>query len=212
MTRRPFILSILFILSALLTAPDAHTAAVEIDLDALSPGIVKLRPPRGGAERPGQEAALTPPVDGPTADALFVLAYGLEHAGRTLEAEARYRQLLAVFPDSPAAPLAAGRLDALRRAATAALPPLMAPAPSAGPEPGQRVCSLPTLYPNRSRWCGLVKRIEGEGIEVELDEVTINGFLALGLKASPCTGNRWLDRAAPGNRIAVPVGCVAGVP
>ncbi|MSP89709.1 MAG: hypothetical protein EXQ92_13010, partial [Alphaproteobacteria bacterium] len=158
MTSRLFIL---FILSTLLMAPDAHAASVEIDLDAISPGTVKLRLPRdrgtrGAAERPGQEATLTPPVDGPNADALFVLAYGLEHAGRTLEAEARYRQILAIYPDSAAAPLAAGRLDALRRAATAALPPLIAPAPSAGPEPGSRVCSLPTLYPNRSHWCGLV--------------------------------------------------------
>jgi hypothetical protein len=207
----PFILSIPFILSAFVL--DAHAASVEIDLDALTPGIVKLRPPgdRGGRGAT-EEAALTSPVDGPNADALFVLAYGLEQAGRVLEAEARYRQLLAVFPDAAAAPLAAGRLDALRRAAAAALPPLMATPLAAGPEPGSRVCSLPTLYPNRSRWCGLVRRVEGEGLEIELDEVAINGFLALGLKPSPCTGNRWLDRAAPGSRIAVPMGCVAGSP
>jgi hypothetical protein len=206
---------VLIVLLATLGAAIGHAASVEIDLDAIAnPGVPKLRPPRGVAPpavMAEQEAVLTPPapIAGPTADALFVLAYGLERQGRTLEAAARYRQLLAVFPNEAAAPLAAERLDGLQQAAAAALPPLLAPAPAAGPEPGQRVCSLPTLYPNRSRWCGLIRRIQGEGIEVELDEISAHGLFAIGLKASPCTGNRWLDRSAAGTRIAVPASCVA---
>ncbi|MBM3571822.1 MAG: hypothetical protein FJX52_05585 [Alphaproteobacteria bacterium] len=211
-----FFLCLAILLTAAVVEPRA--ASVEVDLNALdAPGTPKLRPPRGVKPAPAttlnQDAALpTPaPVAGPNADALFVLAFGLERAGRSIEAEARYQQIVAVFPHATAAPLAAERLEALRQAAAAALPPLIASVPSQDTPAMQTVCSQPGLYANRSRWCGQVVRAAGDQIEIELSDVRVTGFLVLGFKPGPCTGERWLDRRAVGARITVPASCVGEV-
>ncbi|MBM3596687.1 MAG: hypothetical protein FJX35_00625 [Alphaproteobacteria bacterium] len=201
-----------------LGAGDGRAASVEIDLDAIAtpvsprlrapaglPQALQLLPPHRQAVQPAdQEASLPPPhVAGPNADALFVLGYGLERAGRPLEAEARYRQLLAVFPNSSAAPLATDRLEALRQAAAAALPPLAAPPPAP-----RQVCTPQGLFANRSGWCGRVRATRDGSAEVEVAEVRANGLFVLGLRASPCTGNRWLDGAAVGAVVTVPESCL----
>lgn len=87
--------------------------------------------------------------------------------------------------------------------AAAAAPISNLPLPSA-----RRVCTAPGLYPKGAGWCGVVRREQGDSIEVEVTNVRLNSLFAVGIAPGECTGNEFVGRSDEGKRIWVPARCM----
>lgn len=69
---------------------------------------------------------------------------------------------------------------------------------------GNRVCY--SGYTGNSGWCGTIENISGDRIQVELTNVTINGW-GIQLNPSDCSGNKALTYDSRGKYIWVPKYC-----
>ncbi|WP_119420685.1 hypothetical protein [Desertibaculum subflavum] len=105
----------------------------------------------------------------------------------------------AYAPPAVASPVAAPAV------ATAPAAPLGSnlPLPSA-----RRVCTTPGLYPKGAGWCGVVRREQGDSIEVEVTNVRLNSLFAIGIAAGECTGEEFIGSGDRGKRIWVPARCM----
>lgn len=71
---------------------------------------------------------------------------------------------------------------------------------------GNSVCY--SGHSSNSGWCGSIENIRGDKIQVEITRININGFLAMQLNASDCTGNKVLKDYDEGKLIWVSKSCV----
>lgn len=136
--------------------------------------------------------AVTPPWS-PIANAAAVAAYPAPAVAPTPQPVA------AVAVPAPASPVAAPAVAA----APAPPPGGNLPLPSA-----RRVCTTPGLYPKGAGWCGVVRREQGDSIEVEVTNVRLNSLFAIGIAAGECTGEEFIGSGDRGKRIWVPARCM----
>ena len=71
-----------------------------------------------------------------------------------------------------------------------------------------RVCTTPGLYPKGAGWCGVIRREQGDSIEVEVTNVRLNSLFAIGIAAGECTGGEFVGSGDRGKRIWVPARCM----
>jgi hypothetical protein len=72
----------------------------------------------------------------------------------------------------------------------------------------RRVCTAPGLYPKGAGWCGVVRREQGESLEVEVTDIRLNSLFAIGIAPGECTGNEFVGGSTRGKRIWVPARCM----
>jgi len=140
------------------------------------------------------------PASSASIEAVFARAYWSEAAGAEGDALRDYDMLAARYPESPLAAVArerAGSLGGKRRAAS----------PNDFVE-GDVACTAPELYPNRARWCGVVRRTHGPYYLVEVTDLEFGTIWTFGFSRSVCTGNQFLGWFAYGDRVWVPRTCL----
>lgn len=143
-----------------------------------------------------------------TPEARFVAALTAEGAGRTNEAASAYSDLMAQYPHSDSARLAAGRLAMLPAMAPSAAA-VAAPAATGSPATaGKFVCTMPGLFDRNSKWCGVVRQANAAYVSVEIKRVNANGIFNIGFNRTPCTGNTFITRLSRGSRVTVPQNCM----
>lgn len=72
---------------------------------------------------------------------------------------------------------------------------------------GNKVCCM-KYYSQNSGWCGSIENISGDRVQVEVTDVTVNGFLKMQLNATECSGNKTLNYDSRGKYIWVPKSCI----
>lgn len=158
------------------------------------------------------------------ADAGFVAAYALERAGQYEQAQAMYGRIAAEHAGTPSGMMAGDRMQQIAafvpnrmqpQPQTQATPAAFQPPPASVARPAQprdftakRVCSARGLYPNDARWCGVIRKQDGEEMLVQVSEVRTNGFFSIGIGASECTGGQFLGWFARGTEVWVPARCM----
>lgn len=186
-------------------APASGPAAVSAPVyhNALTPGA---------AAQSLRTAAMTPPTQHATIQSpeqRFVAALSAERAGRANEAANVYSDLVAQYPHTDSARLAAERLAMLPAAIPPAVidPEPISPGKSAAMN-GKFVCTLPGLYGRGSKWCGVVRNAVDGYMSVEVKRVNANGFFNIGFTRAPCTGNTFITKLSRGIRVTVPQNCM----
>ena len=76
------------------------------------------------------------------------------------------------------------------------------------PDLHRLVCTRPGLYDNGAKWCGTVRRDEGQYIRVEVADVELPRFGTIGISRSVCTGNTFLNWFSRGSLVLVPKTCM----
>ena len=155
--------------------------------------------PRFGPQR----AALTAPTPTSDAEAVFAEAYRLEQRAAFGEAAQYYNLVIDRFPASPLVGIARERVARLagQGAVAAAETPALAP--------GDYACTVEGLYPNKARWCGVVRQMRNPYFLVEVTDLHLNSWAAVWFSRSTCTGDRLLTWFSQGNQIWVPATCLA---
>jgi hypothetical protein len=151
----------------------------------------------------GTLPTLAPP---PQAESQFVHAYALERDGRDAEAAPVYAALAANFPGSALATMAGERLAALNQRLDAPRRETRLPAQTS--MVGAYLCSRRGYYPNQSKWCGFVRGEDGDALRVEVREIAYNGLLAIGFRATACTGGEFIGPTSHGKLVTVPRNCL----
>lgn len=149
-----------------------------------------------------------------TPEQRFVQAFAAEQAGRTAQAAAAYSELAAQYPYTESASLAGERLAMLTVATPVAA--RARPAAPATPEPatsmnGKYVCTVPGLFDNGSKWCGVVRNANPAYLSVEVKQVNAAGIFNIGFTRAPCTGNTFINYFSRGIRVSVPRNCMGPV-
>jgi len=155
--------------------------------------------PRFGPQRAG----LTAPAPSSDAEAVFAEAYRLEQRAAFGEAVQYYNLVIDRFPASPLVGIAQQRVAGLAGQAAVAAPETPALAP------GDYACTVEGLYPNKARWCGVVRQMRSPYFLIEVTDLHLNSWTALWFSRSTCTGDRMLTWFSQGNQIWVPSSCLA---
>jgi len=150
-----------------------------------------------------QRAALTQPTPGSDAEAVFAEAYRLEQHASFGDAVQYYNLVIDRFPASPLVGIAQERVTALAGKAAVAAPETPALAP------GDYACTVEGLYPNKARWCGVVRQMRNPYFLVEVTDLHLNSWKALWFSRSTCTGDRTLTWFSQGSQLWVPRTCLA---
>lgn len=150
-----------------------------------------------------QRAALTQPQPASDAEAVFAEAYRLEQHAAFGDAVQYYNIVIDRFPASPLVGIARERVAALAGQAAVAAPETPALAL------GDYACTVEGLYPNKARWCGVVRQMRSPYFLVEVTDLHLNAWNALWFSRSTCTGDRTLTWFSQGNQIWVPRSCLA---
>jgi hypothetical protein len=158
-----------------------------------------------GASPPAglQRAALTDGTGGSDVEALFAEAYRLEQSAAFGQALQYYNLVIDRFPGSPLVGIAEERVAQLAGQQAVAVN-----APTAL-VPGDYACTLQGLYPNRARWCGVVRQMRYPYFLIEVTDLHLNSWYALWFSRSTCTGDRLLTWFSQGDRVWVPRTCLA---
>ncbi len=77
------------------------------------------------------------------------------------------------------------------------------------PDLHRRVCTRPGLYDNGAKWCGTIRRDEGQYIRVDVADVELPRFGTIGISRSVCSGNTFLNWFSRGSQVLVPKTCMA---
>ena len=140
------------------------------------------------------------PTAAASIEAVFARAYWSEASGAEGDAVRDYDALAARYPESPLAAVARERAQSLAGKGRAASPNDFAE--------GDAACTAPELYPNRARWCGVVRRTQGPYYLVEVTQLEFGTIWTFGFSRSVCTGNRFLSWFAYGDQVWVPRTCL----
>jgi hypothetical protein len=73
------------------------------------------------------------------------------------------------------------------------------------------VCTRDGLYDSNAKWCGIVRRDDGDRLLVEVRDVRIHGFGMFGITRSACTGGQMLTWFSRNTTISVPRQCLAAI-
>src|SRR5581483_6597786 len=120
-----------------------------------------------GARYWAQRAALSHPAPNSDAEAVFAEAYRLEQRGSATEAVQYYNTVIDRFPASPLVEVSRQRVARLAGQAAVALPETDALVP------GDFACTVEGLYPNKARWCGVVRQMRNPYFLVEVTDVRL---------------------------------------
>jgi hypothetical protein len=150
-----------------------------------------------------QRAALTPPPTTSDAEAVFAEAYRLEQHAAFVQALQYYNLVIDRFPASPLVDIARERVGRLAGQQAVAAPETSALVP------GDYACTVEGLYPNKARWCGVVRQMRSPYFLIEVTELHLNTWAALWFSRSTCTGDRTLTWFSQGSQVWVPRGCLA---
>lgn len=77
------------------------------------------------------------------------------------------------------------------------------------PDLHRRVCTRPGTYESGAKWCGTVRRDEGQYFRVDVADVELPRFGTIGISRSVCTGNTFLNWFSRGSQVLVPKTCMA---
>jgi hypothetical protein len=150
-----------------------------------------------------QRASLTAPAATSDAEAVFAEAYRLEQHAAFGQAVQYYNVVIDRFPASPLVSIAQERVASLAGRAAVAAPEASALVQ------GDYACTVEGLYPNKARWCGVVRQMRTPYFLVEVTDLHLNSWMALWFSSSTCTGDRTLTWFSQGNQIWVPRTCLA---
>jgi hypothetical protein len=140
------------------------------------------------------------PAASASIEAVFARAYWSEASGAEGDALRDYDTLAARYPESPLAAVARERAQSLSGKRHAVAPDDFTE--------GDVACTAPELYPNRARWCGVVRRTHGPYYLVEVTQLEFGTIWTFGFSRSVCTGNQFLSWFAYGDQIWVPRDCL----
>ncbi len=73
------------------------------------------------------------------------------------------------------------------------------------------VCTRDGLYDSNAKWCGVVRRDDGEQLLVEVRDVHVPGFGMFGITRSACTGGQMLTWFSRNTTVSVPRQCLSAV-
>jgi hypothetical protein len=160
--------------------------------------------PQAGQPRAApQRAALSDGGATSDAEAVFAEAYRLEQRAAFGQAAQYYNLVIDRFPGSPLAAIAQERVGHLAGQQAVALPEGTALAP------GDYACTVEGLYPNKARWCGVVRQMRYPYYLMEVSDLRLNAWYALWFSRSTCTGDRLLSWFSQGDQVWVPRSCLA---
>lgn len=150
-----------------------------------------------------QRAALSDGQATSDAEAVFAEAYRLEQRAAFVQALQYYNLVIDRFPASPLVAIAQERVGRLGGQQAVAVPDGTALAP------GDYACTVDGLYPNKARWCGVVRQMRYPYYLMEISDLRLNAWYALWLGRSTCTGDRLLSWFSQGDQVWVPRQCLA---
>jgi hypothetical protein len=157
-------------------------------------------PPRFGVQR---AALVDNPGQSSDAEAVFAEAYRLEQRASFGQAVQYYNLVVDRFPASPLADIARTRVAGLAGQTA------VAPTDASVLAPGDYACTVEGLYPNKARWCGVVRQIRHPYFLVEVSDLRLNSWLAFWFSRSTCTGDHMLNWFSQGDQVWVPRTCLA---
>jgi hypothetical protein len=73
------------------------------------------------------------------------------------------------------------------------------------------VCTRDGLYDSNAKWCGIVRRDDGEQLLVEVRDVHVHGFGMFGITRSACTGGQMLTWFSRNTTVSVPRQCLSAI-
>ena len=73
------------------------------------------------------------------------------------------------------------------------------------------VCTRDGLYDSNAKWCGIVRRDDGDRLLVEVRDVRVHGFGMFGITRSTCTGGQMLTWFSRNTTISVPRQCLTAI-
>ena len=76
------------------------------------------------------------------------------------------------------------------------------------PDQHRAVCTRDGLYEDGAKWCGVVRRVEGEYYRVEVSDVHVKRFGVIGISRSVCSGGAFINWFSRGTLVRVPKDCM----